>query len=47
MDETQRAFEALKAELVKAFAAPDKDYRPLTAAEVIHRNRPLTAPARK
>ncbi|KQS57478.1 addiction module antitoxin [Brevundimonas sp. Leaf363] len=32
------AFERLKAELTQAFAAPDKSYKPLTAAEVIARN---------
>lgn len=32
------AFERLKAELQRAFAAPDTAYRPLTAAEVIARN---------
>jgi antitoxin ParD1/3/4 len=32
-------FERLKAELARAFAAPDESYRPLTAAEVIARNR--------
>lgn len=35
----QAAFERLKAELGRAFAAPDSSYRPLTAAEVIARNR--------
>ena len=35
----QEAFERLKAELTHAFAAPDHAYRPLTAAEVITRNR--------
>lgn len=35
----QAAFDRLKAELTQAFAAPDSDYRPLTAAEVIERNR--------
>lgn len=34
-----QAFERLKAELAHAFAAPDEAYRPLTAAEVIARNR--------
>lgn len=33
------AFERLKAELAHAFAAPEENYRPLTAAEVIARNR--------
>ena len=32
------AFARLKAELQRAFAAPDSAYRPLTAAEVIARN---------
>jgi antitoxin ParD1/3/4 len=32
------AFDRLKAELQRAFAAPDSTYRPLTAAEVIARN---------
>lgn len=35
----QEAFDRLKAELTLAFAAPDESYRPLTAAEVIARNR--------
>ena len=33
------AFERLKAELTHAFAAPESSYRPLTAAEVIARNK--------
>ena len=33
------AFERLKAELAYAFAAPEETYKPLTAAEVIARNR--------
>ncbi len=33
------AFDRLKAELQQAFAAPDDTYRPLTAAQVIERNR--------
>lgn len=32
------AFNRLKAELTHAFAAPEKTYKPLTAAEVIARN---------
>ncbi len=36
--ETQ-AFDRLKAELRQAFAAPESSYKPLTAAEVIARNR--------
>jgi len=33
------AFDRLKAELSRAFAAPEDSYTPLTAAEVIARNR--------
>ena len=33
------AFDRLKAELTRAFAAPDDSYRPLTASEVIARNK--------
>lgn len=35
----QEAFDRLKAELTQAFAAPESAYVPLTAAEVIARNR--------
>ncbi len=35
----QEAFERLKAELDRAFAAPESSYSPLTAADVIARNR--------
>jgi Arc/MetJ-type ribon-helix-helix transcriptional regulator len=35
----KEAFERLKAELTHAYAAPESSYRPLTAAEVIARNR--------
>ena len=35
----EQAFERLKAELQRAFAAPDSDFRRLTAAEVIKRNK--------
>lgn len=35
----QEAFERLKAELTLAFSAPDSSFVPLTAAEVIARNR--------
>ena len=35
----REAFDRLKAELTRAFAAPDESYRPLTAVEVIARNR--------
>lgn len=33
------AFERLKAELAQAFVAPDSSYQPMTAAEVIARNK--------
>lgn len=33
------AFERLKAELSQAYAAPESAYKPLTAADVIARNR--------
>ncbi len=33
------AFERLKTELTHAYAAPEASYRPLTAADVIARNR--------
>jgi antitoxin ParD1/3/4 len=35
----REAFDRLKAELVHAFAAPEASYEPLTAAQVIARNR--------
>lgn len=35
----KEAFDRLKAELAYAFAAPETSYEPLTAAEVIARNR--------
>jgi hypothetical protein len=35
----KEAFDRLKAELGYAFAAPESTYEPLTAAEVIARNR--------
>ncbi|MFC3228319.1 type II toxin-antitoxin system ParD family antitoxin [Marinibaculum pumilum] len=35
----QEAFGRLKAELTHAFAAPESSYHPLTAAEVIARNK--------
>lgn len=39
-ERTEReAFDRLKAELAHAFAAPESAYQPLTAAEVIARNR--------
>ena len=34
----KEAFDRLKAELARAFAAPESSYEPLTAAEVIARN---------
>ena len=35
----KEVFDRLKAELDPAFAAPDSSYEPLTAAEIIARNR--------
>jgi Arc/MetJ-type ribon-helix-helix transcriptional regulator len=35
----REAFDRLKAELAHAYAAPDSSYQPLTAADVIARNR--------
>jgi len=35
----KEAFDRLKAELTNAFAAPESSYKPLTAADVIRRNR--------
>lgn len=35
----REAFERMKAELTRAFAAPDHSYRPLSAAEIIARTR--------
>ncbi len=35
----QEAFERLRTELSQAYAAPESSYKPLTAAEVIARNR--------
>ena len=35
----REAFERLKAELTRAFAAPDSSYHPLSASDVIARNR--------
>jgi antitoxin ParD1/3/4 len=35
----REAFDRLKAELNRAFAAPEESYMPMTAAEVIARNR--------
>ena len=36
----REAFERLKAELERAFAAPDESYRSLSASDVIARNAP-------
>ncbi|WP_275097501.1 ribbon-helix-helix domain-containing protein [Sedimenticola hydrogenitrophicus] len=38
----QQAFDRLKAELSRAFAAPDASYQPLSAADVIDRNQTKT-----
>ncbi|HMQ92633.1 MAG TPA: addiction module antitoxin [Amaricoccus sp.] len=35
----REAFDRLKADLNRVFAAPDDSYKPLTAAEVVARNR--------
>ncbi len=35
----KEAFDRLKAELTHAFAVPESSYKPLTAAEIIARNR--------
>lgn len=40
----REAFERLKAELERAFAAPEDSYRPLSASDVIARNRPPARP---
>ena len=40
----REAFERLKAELERAFAAPDDTYRPLSASDVIARSRARGAP---
>lgn len=37
----REAFELLKAELTRAFAAPDESYHTLSAADVIEKNRLL------
>ena len=42
-ERTEReAFDRLKAELARAFAAPDDSYHPLSASDVIARNRVRT-----
>ena len=41
----EQAFERLKAELQRAFATPESDYRPISAADVIERNRARRARA--
>ncbi len=38
----REAYERLKAELVRAFAAPDSSFQPLSAADVIAGNRART-----
>ncbi|MXZ27149.1 MAG: addiction module antitoxin [Gammaproteobacteria bacterium] len=38
------AFERLKAELTRAFAAPEKSFRPLSASKVIARNKECPSP---
>ena len=35
----REAFDRLKAELARAFAAPDAEYQPLSAADIIARNK--------
>lgn len=35
----QQTFQRLKAELALAYAAPDATYKPMTAADIIQRNR--------
>ncbi|WP_020593066.1 ribbon-helix-helix domain-containing protein [Kiloniella laminariae] len=37
----QEAFDRLKAELTQAFTAPDSSYQPLSAAEIVARNRTM------
>ncbi|WP_417220425.1 addiction module antitoxin [Achromobacter spanius] len=39
LEKEQAPFNRLRAELAHAFAAPEASYRPLTAADVITRNR--------
>ena len=38
----QEAFDRLKAELARAFAAPDDSYHPLSASDIIARNKVRT-----
>ncbi|MDE0489408.1 MAG: hypothetical protein OXI07_09485 [Gammaproteobacteria bacterium] len=40
----REAFERLKDELIRAFAAPDDSYRPLTASKVIASNKERPSP---
>ena len=40
----REAFERLKAELTRAFAAPDDSYHPLSASDVIARNKDRPSP---
>lgn len=39
----REAFERLKAELERAFSAPDDSYHPLSAAEIIAKNQPQSS----
>lgn len=41
----EQAFQRLKAELQRAFGSPDTDYRRITAADVVTRNRARRPPA--
>jgi len=40
----REAIERLKAELTRAFAAPEKSFRPLSASKVIARNKECPSP---
>ena len=40
----REAFDRLKAELTRAFAAPDDSYHPLSASDVIARNKDRPSP---
>ena len=40
----REAFERLRAELTRAFAAPDDSYHPLSASEIIARNKGRSEP---
>lgn len=41
----EQALQRLKAEIQRAFATPDADYRRITAADVVKRNRARRSPA--